>query len=233
MTISEEHKLLTIYEMIAARLAQQGLAARGGFQAEPGETVPGSASRLPRSIVMVGNVGGEMWSQFSADRPQGTDPLNRWTETVISEIAAEFGAHPVYPWTRPYLPFQQWAMRAEPAAVSPIQLLIHPEHGLWHAYRAALLFDDELELPLPDERPSPCEICEDQPCLKACPVGAFTFAGYDLDACTRHIAKPQSQQRCLTTGCLARNACPVGVPYSSEQIRFHTAAFYDSRVSRK
>ena len=37
-------------------------------------------------------------------------------------------------------------MRAEGLKPSPIGILMHPQFGLWHAYRGALLFDVEIEL---------------------------------------------------------------------------------------
>ena len=49
---------------------------------------------------------------------------------------------------RPWLPFQQWARKAEPVHVSPLGVLIHPDYGLWHSYRGALCFDTRL-LPCP------------------------------------------------------------------------------------
>ena len=38
-------------------------------------------------------------------------------------------------------------MRAEAVAPSPLGILIHPDYGLWHAYRGALAFAERLALP--------------------------------------------------------------------------------------
>ena len=45
---------------------------------------------------------------------------------------------------------------------SPLGILIHPEFGLWHALRGALLFRDRLELPAIEARPSPCDALRGQ-----------------------------------------------------------------------
>jgi hypothetical protein len=121
-------------------------------------------------------------------------------------------------------------MRAEAVAPSPLGILIHPDYGLWHAYRGALAFADRLALPPRVERPRPCDSCAGRPCLFACPVGAFSEQGYDVPACTGHISGPAGVP-CMGGGCLARRACPVGPAYgyAAAQARFHMAAFLSAR----
>jgi epoxyqueuosine reductase QueG len=72
-----------------------------------------------------------------------------------------------------------------------------------------LLFRDRLELPAGDPQPSPCESCAAKPCLKTCPVGAFTMGRYDVVSCRSYLAT-LSGQPCVIQGCQARLACPVG-----------------------
>ena len=148
----------------------------------------------------------------------------------MEPIAQAFTAAPVYPFAPPYQPFQRWARRAEAVHASPLGILIHPDYGLWHAYRAALVFADRLELAPRGDAASPCDSCADKPCLSACPVGAFTNAGYDVAACAGHLSTPQSID-CHTVGCRARDACPVGPAYRYDdaQRRFHMAAFARAR----
>ena len=138
---------------------------------------------------MWGRVSGRPF-QASPEAGDGRpDPLNRWSQRLIDDLAARFGALGLYPFGGPpHWPFQRWAQRAESVWPSPIGMLIHPDHGLWHAYRGALAFAEPIDLPDRVDRPSPCEGCTDKPCLTTCPVGAFTTAGYDVPACAAHIA---------------------------------------------
>jgi hypothetical protein len=155
-----------------------------------------------------------------------TNPLDRWSREVIEAAAAEFGARAAFPSDRPYLPFQRWAAEAEGLKASPLGILIHPEYGLWHAYRGALLFDRALDLPPPVPRPHPCDDCRAKPCLSACPVGAFDGESYDVATCRSHVNSGRGSA-CLSGGCLARHACPVGraYAYGEPQQRFHMTAF--------
>lgn len=219
-----------ILNEIARALANTPFIARGGFHPEAGETLPGATDgREIGTVVMIGNAGRALWEAFAAavPSPAGRDPLDDWTKAVLGPVADRLGAHPVYPSDGPpYAPFQRWAMRAEPVAASPLGVLIHPDYGLWHAYRAAFLFGERLELPPRAVAANPCESCADRPCLSTCPVGAFTEAGYDVPVCAGHVHGPKGQG-CRDAGCLARAACPVGPGwrYPADAGAFHLAAF--------
>ena len=113
-------------------------------------------------------------------------------------------------------------------------MLIHPEYGLWHAYRGALVFKEPV-IDLPD-RPaasSPCETCEEKPCLSTCPVSAFGAGSYDVPACARHLRSPAGSD-CMNLACRARRACPVGRGhrYHGDHALFHMDAFLKARQSR-
>lgn len=216
---------------IVSMLARYGLIPRGGFRFAAGEAAPSGPSGVPaRSVLLVGQAGDAPWLHFSRWRrsqPENlADPLDTWSRTVIDGVAAEFGARAVYPSDKPWLPFQQWAMRAEGLKPSPLGILMHPEYGLWHAYRGALLFDVEIPIQAPREVIHLCDLCVGKPCLKACPVGAYSEAGFAYQACLDHVRGP-SGEPCRTTGCLDRNACPYGAAYRypAEAQAFHMAAF--------
>ena len=211
-------------ETLAQALAPSGLLLRGGFRpaAEHGAP-PGTGT-----LLLIGNAGPALWRAFAARRPQGSDPLDRWVEEAVLPIAARCGARALFPFDGPpYWPFQRWALAAEPVRPSPLGLLIHPRYGLWHAYRAALAFAaTDLALPPRGEAPDLCGACAAKPCLTACPVGAFDGQGYDVPACLGHLRSPAGAD-CLSSGCHARRACPVGQDhaYDPPQARFHMTAF--------
>ncbi|MSP83898.1 MAG: hypothetical protein EXQ94_13540 [Alphaproteobacteria bacterium] len=227
---------MSLLERVAAALAPHGLVERGGFAPVSADGVPplvGGAET--RTLVLVGDVGGRMWSAFSEARPTlpPAHPLDAWTRRILDGVAQRLGAVPLYPFGGPpHLPFQRWAQRAEPVTPSPIGILIHPEFGLWHAYRGGLAFADAHELPPRRDAPSPCSTCRDRPCLTACPVGAFGETGYDVPACVRHVTGGAGAD-CRSGGCLARRACPVGREHANgpDQAAFHMTAFLAARRS--
>ncbi|KGF70388.1 ferredoxin [Hoeflea sp. BAL378] len=225
--------------VLEAALAVHGLCLRGSVvpaeEAAPRLSAGGAAA----AIVLVGHGGGGFWPVFEAWRgahPGLSHPLDAWSKALIAPLAAAAGGEAVFPSDRPWHPFQQWAMAAESLKPSPLGLLIHPVYGLWHGYRGAILFSPAAAARLgltPDAAGAapvtshPCDSCPDRPCLSACPVGAYSPDGFDVAGCRAYLATEAGRQGCMSGGCRARDACPVGRDhrYSDPQIRFHMAAF--------
>ncbi len=221
---------------IEEALAGEGLLTRGGFALDGSEGLPAlPGGRSAGGLILVGNAGSALWQAFKDSeeaRDGAPDPLDRWTRRRVGGIAARFRLGVLFPFEGPpYFPFQRWAARAEPVFESPLGLSIHPEYGLWHAYRAALLLPEPSDAPCAAQGENPCNSCQGRPCLSACPVDAFGPSGYDVEACAGHLATPEGEA-CLTAGCKARGACPVGAAYMYEpdHLAFHMAAFARSRV---
>lgn len=200
---------------------------RGGFHPAPEDGVPAGYE----TVFIIGNAGPALWQAFGGGDLDAANPLDEWTKKVIGRVAETFGAKALYPFEGPpYHPFQKWAMKADDVSVSPIGPLIHPKFGLWHAYRGVLLFSDRLEIPPTSRSAPPCTTCEDRPCLSTCPVDAFSETGYDVPACRAHIGS-EAGSDCLTHGCLARRACPVGRDYiyDAPQAEFHMQRFLTAK----
>src|SRR4051794_19283232 len=116
---------------IERALSASGLILLGGFRPDDRDGVsPPTDGATVGTVLMVGNAGPAMWERFTAGRPGGPSPLDSWTRTVLTGVADRFGARAVFPFDRPFLPFQKWAMRAGSCHPSPIGMLIHPEFGL-------------------------------------------------------------------------------------------------------
>jgi len=218
-------------ESIASALARDGLILRGGFNFADGEDAPSGPSGVAaKSVLLVGQAGAAPWPHFLRWRKNRSqiiaNPLDTWSGEVIGAVAEEFGARAVSPSDRPYLPFQQWAMRAEGLRPSPLGILMHPQYGLWHAYRGALLFEDEIAFSEPDKVIHLCDACADKPCLKSCPVDAYSLDGFTYECCLAHVRGADGAP-CRTGGCLDRNACPYGTDYRypPEVQAFHMASF--------
>ena len=176
-----------------------------------------------RFVILVGNVGPDMFLRFARS---GVETLDGWTRQVVGPMAEDLDAEVAYPFDLPALPFLTWARRGKAGHTSPLGFNIHPTYGLWHAYRAALLFPVEFDLPPLSAGVHPCEACAKKPCLTACPVEAFDGSTYNVEVCGNHL-KSVVGSTCFESGCLARRACPVGqaFQYSKPQAQFHMRAF--------
>ncbi len=218
-------------EEITAALGANGLILRGGFLFPPHDGAPNGVSGAPaKCVLLVGQAGAAPWPHFLRWRRQQpkviANPLDTWSRQVIGAVAEKFGARAVSPSDKPFLPFQQWAVRAEGLRPSPLGILMHPQYGLWHAYRGALLFEEEVALPEPGGAIHLCDTCVDKPCLKSCPVDAYSTEGFAYQPCLAHV-RGANGGSCRTGGCLDRNACPYGTSYRypAEVQAFHMAAF--------
>ncbi|TRD00633.1 hypothetical protein FJV76_18030 [Mesorhizobium sp. WSM4303] len=216
---------------IAAALSANGLILRGCVTFAEGEEPPsGLSGAFAKSALLVGQAGAAPWPHFLRWRerqPQTiANPLDTWSRQVIGAVAEKFGARAVSPSDRPYLPFQQWAMRAEGLKPSPLGILMHPKYGLWHAYRGALLFEDEISIEASEASIHLCDTCVEKPCIKSCPVDAYSTEGFAYQSCLAHV-RGANGSPCRSGGCLDRNACPYGTVYRypPDVQAFHMAAF--------
>lgn len=221
---------------LEADLARHGLYLCGVAAISPDERERYGFAADARALALVGNRGSSYWPAFSAspERADGEpDPLDRWSRRVAGEIADHYPVTPLYPFSGPpYYPFQQWARRAEGIDASPLGILMHPQYGLWHSYRFALLGAEFEAATAPTPVASPCVACAGQPCLKTCPVDAFDGRGYAVEACAEYLENTPAAA-CHEGGCLARLACPVApeLRYLPAQGRFHLRAFLRARAA--
>lgn len=216
-------------EDIRAALAPHGIFLRGVVHFD-GDGPAMTAGVHARTVVLLGNIGGSIWPAFrrwrSRDGRNVADPLDTWSVEIIRPEADRVGGQAYFPSEKPWQPFQQWAMRAEGLKASPLGVLIHPDYGLWHGYRGAIGFAERIgTASVPLDR-HPCDNCRDKPCLKTCPVDAVQASAFDVPACRTHVHASEGKAGCMVSGCIARNACPVGASYRypPEQLQFHMAA---------
>jgi hypothetical protein len=211
-------------------LAGNGLQARGVLNFAEGEAPRLDGGNPAVSVVLIGHAGSSIWPHFSrwfeGHSEPVRNPLDTWSKQVIGQAAREVGGHAVFPSDKPYLPFQQWAMKAEGLKPSPLGMLIHPVYGLWHAYRGAILFGDVTLSQQLEKLSHSCDACLEKPCLSACPVGAFSEGGFAVSDCRSYLESTPGRQ-CMDNGCQARGACPVGREYAyvPAQMRFHMRTF--------
>ena len=220
---------LTFDTLINAANAR-GLLCMGALHPRPGEIATGTD--VGGTLVLIG-AGADFWPVFRA-APEASDglpdPIDRWSERVVGEFAQEFGAVAHFPFGGPpYSPFIDWAKRSGRAFSSPTGMLVHDSVGLMISYRGALHVPDLLDIP-PTIATSPCDSCDDQPCVTACPVGALgASAPYDLVACHAYLDVAAGRE-CMSAGCHVRRACPVsaGAARTHDQSAHHMKAFHPS-----
>lgn len=218
---------------------QYGLVLRGGFGVSGDDGVPDIGEGTPaRSLVLFGNAGSSIWPTFSGSPEYADgepDPLNRWSERIGRELAARWRGLALFPFGGPpYQPFLRWAGKAEGLRSSRLGMLLHPDYGLWHAYRFAIAFAEPVDGL--EAQPAPaahaCDTCREQPCLSVCPVDAFDGERYAVEACFRYLqAHPDSPCR---RACRARDACPegAGYRYDPDHAAFHMTQFFISQCAQ-
>jgi hypothetical protein len=168
------------------------------------------------------------WPAFQATpeaRDGRPDPMDRWSSRVITDWAEEIGATPLFPFGGPpYHPFIAWALASGRVHSSPLGMIVHPMAGLFLSFRGALALPVACDTPA--VCPHPCNNCPDQPCRDACPVGAFASGSYDVPLCKDYLRSEEGND-CMSKGCAARRACPIGRTYGRLETHsaFHMSYF--------
>ncbi|MFQ1702273.1 ferredoxin [Loktanella agnita] len=198
---------------LAEHLHQRGLRELGQCQ-DAGQV-----------ITLIGPDQPRFWSHFTAS-PEYVDglpnPLDRWSVRVITPIAAAMDGEAIFPSDGPpYAPFYSWALATGRCWTSPVGFLVHDDAGLFVSFRAAIRHPGRGDAA---RSPSPCDICVTQPCQTACPVDALVDE-YDVAVCKTYLRGAKGTG-CMTHGCAARRACPVGQGRRKpQQAAFHMEAF--------
>lgn len=176
-------------------------------------------------LVVVGHGGRGMWEALGRFGFRTDDPVDFFSTHLVQQMIGDYlddaRSQIIYPGRGPGVPLIRLGEAAGWSRPSPIGPGIHPEYGLWFAYRVAFLTDAPL---LETEKPSPlrpCDTCEGRPCLGGCPAGAVRWpVDFQLQPCLGYRLAHESP---CADRCLARLACPVAPQhrYSDEQIGYH------------
>jgi len=216
---------LNLVKVLAAGKADESLA--GPLKVD--SLMPGA-----RSVLVIGNYGGEMWEILQKDmddnpaRYDGNrDPVDDLSSAAIEAAVKEmtdFGlrACAVYPWRQEacgWLPFQSWALACGFGKMGLVGVVVHPEYGPWLSFRGAIITDAAINPDPPLAGFDPCGECE-APCVEECPAGAVSRKGCNVQKC---LGARLFDERCEMR-CAAREACVYGRAYrfSREQITYHS-----------
>jgi len=140
------------FDSIAERAAKERLAVMCALH-EKGDT-----------ILLLGPEA-DFWTLFKTSseyQDKTPDPMDRWSSRVITAIAEEIGAEPLFPFGGPpYQPFLRWALRSGWAWSSPVGMLVHDRAGMMISFRGGLRVAGEIALPTPPKAA----------CARASPAG--------------------------------------------------------------
>ncbi|MEE9382563.1 MAG: hypothetical protein V3V08_04030 [Nannocystaceae bacterium] len=177
-------------------------------------------------LVLLGHGGPQMWSVVRTEVHAGG--INPVDDFVVRTVAAYFlQAHPTRKYRLLYpgddsdaVPLLELGTLAGWHHPSPFLVGVNSTWGPWFAYRAVVLADTHLDVTPRVASVSPCQACESQPCIAACPPAAIVEHTLELRRCSAYRRGPTSH--CAQT-CLSRMACPVALEhrYSAEQIAYH------------
>jgi hypothetical protein len=219
-------------DTLSQRLYQLGLNLQASFK------ISGLPDELRKEIVqqhptaenhthlsLLGNAGSVFWQNMCRNQPAFpalTHPLDKFfMDTLRNLLAEDVKYEIIYPGNH-FLPLQGLGKLAGWHHPSPLGLSIHPEYGLWFAYRGLVLSDKQLIPPAENatRSTSACDRCAKKPCISSCPAAAVTAAEFRVQHCSdfRLVAKSPCEKTCIS-----RLACPIARQhqYVDDQLAYH------------
>ncbi len=186
-----------------------------------------------KSLILVGFAGRKFWEilqGFLKVNPEFRDTREDWIDdyTVLRFMSAaniledeKVDYRMVFPSGSASLAldFSKLGEVGGVGAKSLMDILIHPEYGLWISLRGAIITNIEFaQYNEPLYSFNPCPECS-KPCISACPTNTVSENGWDCNSCMRFRL---SNDTCRDN-CASRRACPYGKEhqYSNEQLAYH------------
>ena len=212
MAISKAHKLFKEGLNLQAVFKLSQLP--DGIKEDIDRYAPGAEAY--QYLIVLASAGSEFWRNMRQSKEGGSDPVDSFFIRCAENIFEGEDYNIIYPGNH-FLPeLAGWHHD------STMGLGIHPEFGLWFAYRGLVLSNSEF-IPYSESSESagsPCETCRFKFCVQVCPANAVTTDGYRVQACKDY--RLASKSLCQTR-CVSRQACPIGKEhrYLLEQLQYH------------
>jgi hypothetical protein len=216
-------------------LQQQGLNLQAVFdiQSLPTEFIESLSAQCAdlnnyHQLILLGHGGRTMWDGLQQSDIDSDHPVDDYSIQCVEQFFAD--EHPqqqykiLYPGTH-RVGLQQLGKLAGWHHPSPFWVGVNNEWGSWYAYRVVVLANSNFTTTSRVESESPCDSCDDKPCISICPANALTESNFDVKQCSAY--RLQENSNC-SHQCLSRLRCPVGKEhrYSREQIEYHYGVSY-------
>jgi len=176
-----------------------------------------------RQLILVAHGGKKMWETLQKSNIKSDNPVDDFSIQTLEQFFLKNYPECKYEFLYPNnqsIGLQNLWTLAGWHHSSPFKVGINQEWGSWFAYRAVLLTDSNFELTETNEKPSPCQKCQEKNCINNCPANALDAGEFRFKLCIAYRKKENSLCR---DNCLARYSCPVAQEhrYGDDQIHYH------------
>lgn len=128
-----------------------------------------------KTLCLIASGGRSLWENLPHPLDVTTHPIDFYTQKKMQEFAEVFLRDEIeilYPSDHLIIPLQKIGRAMNLCTQSPIGLDIHPDFGLWFAFRGIFLTRKDITDNSIGKRPALCETCALKPCLKTSDLNA-------------------------------------------------------------
>jgi epoxyqueuosine reductase len=133
------------------------------------------------TLCLLGHGGKDLWKKLPHPLRKEENPIDHYAVEQMKLFAKNYLLNEIqilFPHTHYLLPLQKISRLLNLSRATPMGIDIHQEFGVWFGLRG--LFLTKEQIPLPSKLPfmSPCENCQDRPCILPCPTQARLACPY-------------------------------------------------------
>ena len=134
----------------------------------PEDLYPFTQDQKNKTLCLLASGGKKLWENLPHPLTIEDHPIESFSKKVMMKFASDFLKDDIeilYPADSSILPLQKIGRAMNLCRQSPIGIDIHPDYGLWFAFRGIFLTNLEISTPTPKTFESPCDSCSDRPCM--------------------------------------------------------------------